>query len=43
VHDVGRDSERITTGVTTEVLKVQDGSEARVAAGARRPALRRAV
>jgi len=43
VHDVGRDRERIVTGIATEVVKVQDGSEARITPGARRPALRRAV
>ena len=43
VHDVGRDRERIMAGVAPEVVKVQDASEARIASGARRPALRRAV
>ena len=43
VHDVGRDRERIMSGVAPEVVKVQDASEARIASGARRPALRRAV
>ena len=43
VHDVGRDRERIMTGNTPEVMKVQDASEARMASGTRRPALRRAV
>ena len=42
VHDVGRDRERIMTGATTDVMKVQDGSEPRMASGTRRPTLRRA-
>ena len=42
VHDVGRDRERIMSG-PTEVMKVQEGSDARIASTGRRPALRRAV
>jgi hypothetical protein len=42
VHDIGRDRERIVSG-PAEVLKVQEGSDARTASSARRPALRRAV
>jgi hypothetical protein len=42
VHDIGRDRERIVSG-PAEVLRVQEGSEARMASNARRPALRRAV
>ena len=42
VHDVGRDRERIMSG-PAEVMKVQEGSDARIASGGRRPALRRAV
>ena len=43
VHDVGRDRERIMTGVTGEVMKVQDAPDARLTSGVRRPTLRRAV
>ena len=43
VHDVGRDRERIMTGAAPEVMKGQDASDPRIASGARRPALRRAV
>jgi len=43
VHDVGRDRERIMTGVTSEVMKVQDAPDARLTSGVRRPTLRRAV
>ena len=42
VHDIGRDRERIVSG-PAEVLKVQEGSDARTASSACRPALRRAV
>ena len=41
VHDVGRDRERILTGVATEVVRSQDASEQRIPRG--KPALRRAV
>ena len=41
VHDVGRDRERILTGVATEVVKSQETSEPRIPRG--KPALRRAV
>ena len=41
VHDVGRDRERIVTGVATEVVKSQEASEPRIPRG--KPALRRAV
>jgi hypothetical protein len=43
VHDVGRDRERIVTGVATEVMKVQDASEPRIPRGTAKPALRKAV
>jgi hypothetical protein len=42
VHDVGRDRERILSG-PAEVMRVQEGSDARIASSGRRPALRRAV
>ena len=41
VHDVGRDRERIITGVATEVVKSQETSEPRIPRG--KPTLRRAV
>jgi hypothetical protein len=43
VHDVGRDRERIMTGVATEVVKAEDASDVRISPSVRRPALRRAV
>jgi hypothetical protein len=43
VHDVGRDRERILTGVATEVMKGQDAPEVRIPRGSGKPALRKAV